>query len=39
MKHIGVPINLSKSVVAVNKPVAEFVKRLAYKGVDVSPYS
>lgn len=39
MKLIGVPINLSKSVVAENRPVAEYVKRVTLNGVDISPYS
>jgi hypothetical protein len=39
MKLIGVPINESKSVIAENRPVAEFVKRVAINGKDVSPFS
>jgi len=39
MSSIGVPINMSKSVVAVNKPVVEFVKRVSVNGIDVSPFS
>jgi hypothetical protein len=39
MSKIGVPINLSKSVVAESKPVAEYVKRVSYYGKDVSPLS
>lgn len=39
MNAIGVPINLSKSVVSENKPVAEFVKRVSVNGKDVSPFS
>jgi len=39
MEFIGVPINMSKSVVSENKPVVEFVKRVAINGVDVSPFS
>jgi hypothetical protein len=39
MSMIGLPINLSKSVVAECRPVAEYVKRVAFKGLDVSPYS
>jgi len=39
MSDIGVPINMSKSVVSVNKPVVEFVKRVSVNGVDVSPFS
>jgi hypothetical protein len=39
MSDIGVPINMSKSVVAVNKPVVEFVKRVSVNGIDVSPFS
>lgn len=39
MSEIGVPINLSKSVVAESRPVAEYVKRVALNGVDVSPLS
>nr|UPW42248.1 MAG: putative RNA dependent RNA polymerase [Henan mito-like virus 36] len=39
MNLIGVPINESKSVVSENRPVAEFVKRVAVNGRDVSPFS
>jgi 3D (Asp-Asp-Asp) domain-containing protein len=39
MTAIGVPINMSKSVVAVDKPVVEFVKRVSVNGTDVSPFS
>jgi len=39
MRLIGVPINESKSVVSVDRPVAEFVKRVAVNGQDVSPFS
>jgi len=39
MNLIGVPINVSKSVVSVRKPVAEFVKRVCLNGKDVSPFS
>jgi len=39
MSLIGVPINVSKSVVAENRPVAEFVKRVCLNGKDVSPFS
>lgn len=39
MSDIGVPINMAKSVVAVNKPVVEFVKRVSVNGIDVSPFS
>jgi len=34
-KHLGVEINLSKSVIAT-RPVVEFAKRTGFKGVDVS---
>lgn len=36
MKLLGVPINISKSITSENKPVVEFVKRLAVKGTEVS---
>lgn len=39
MTSIGVPINMSKSVVSVDKPVVEFVKRVSVNGTDVSPFS
>jgi len=39
MNLIGVPINVSKSVVSENRPVAEFVKRVCLNGKDVSPFS
>jgi hypothetical protein len=39
MNLIGVPINVSKSVVSENRPVAEFVKRVSLNGKDVSPFS
>jgi len=36
---LGVKINLSKSVIAVNRPVLEFAKRTSLKGEDVSALS
>jgi hypothetical protein len=39
MNLLGVPINLSKSVVAENRPVAEFVKRISVNGKEVSAFS
>jgi hypothetical protein len=39
MEAIGVPINVSKSVISPNKPVAEFVKRTCLNGQDVSAFS
>jgi hypothetical protein len=39
MNLIGVPINKSKSVVAKDKLVAEFVKRICLNGKDVSAFS
>lgn len=39
MSTIGVPINMSKSVVSELRPVAEFVKRVSVNGKDVSPFS
>lgn len=38
MEHFGVPINLSKSVVANNATV-EFAKVVTHNGVDVSALS
>lgn len=35
-KQLGVSINLSKSIIAENKPVLEFAKRTSINGVDVS---
>jgi len=35
-KQLGVGINLSKSIVAENRPVLEFAKRTSINGVDVS---
>lgn len=37
MAKLGVPINESKSVVSVNKPVVEFVKRTSLGNKEVSP--
>jgi hypothetical protein len=39
MNLLGVPINLAKSVVSENRPVAEFVKRLSVNGKEVSAFS
>jgi len=38
-QQLGVKINLSKSVIAVNRPVLEFAKRTSLKGEDVSALS
>lgn len=38
-KSMGVEINLKKSIVAPSRPVVEFAKRTAVKGVDVSALS
>jgi len=38
MKELGVPINLSKSVIAVNATV-EFAKVVMHNGVDISALS
>jgi len=35
-EHLGVSINLSKSVISPDKAVLEFAKRTSLKGVDVS---
>jgi hypothetical protein len=37
MAELGVPINQSKSVVSINKPVVEFVKRTSVGKKEVSP--
>jgi len=39
MGLLGVPINVSKSVVSKDKPVVEFVKRLSVNGKEVSALS
>lgn len=39
MKSLGVPINLSKSVIAPKKAVAEFAKRFSVNDTDCSPLS
>jgi hypothetical protein len=39
MRLIGVPINESKSVVSLKRPVVEFAKRTSFNGKEVSPYS
>lgn len=39
MESLGVPINLSKSVIAPCEPVAEFVKRFSVGNTDCSPLS
>jgi hypothetical protein len=39
MNLIGVPINESKSIVSVNKPVVEFAKRTSYGNKEVSALS
>jgi hypothetical protein len=36
MKSLGVEINLSKSVVSLNKPIFEFAKVTGFYGKDVS---
>lgn len=38
-QQLGVGINLSKSVIAVNRPVLEFAKRTSVNGSDVSALS
>jgi hypothetical protein len=38
-KSMGVEINLKKSIIAPKRPVVEFAKRTAVKGVDVSALS
>jgi aldehyde:ferredoxin oxidoreductase len=38
-KSLGISINLSKSVIALDRPVLEFAKRTSYNGNDVSPLS
>jgi len=35
-KQLGVEINMSKSIISLNKPVLEFAKRTSVNGVDVS---
>jgi len=35
-KGLGVGINLSKSIIALDRPVLEFAKRTSINGVDVS---
>jgi hypothetical protein len=35
-KELGLDINMSKSIIAVNKPVLEFAKRTSVNGCDVS---
>jgi len=35
-EQLGVSINLSKSIIAENKPVLEFAKRTSINAVDVS---
>jgi hypothetical protein len=37
MKHLGVSINLSKSILSPGIGV-EFAKRVYFKGVDISPF-
>ena len=38
-KQLGVGINLSKSIIAQDRPVLEFAKRTSYYGSDVSALS
>jgi hypothetical protein len=39
MSSIGVSINMTKSIIAPNRPVFEFAKVTGYYGEDVSPIS
>lgn len=37
LKELGMPVNLSKSLVSLNGTCMEFAKRTIYKGKDISP--